>query len=62
MKEIQLHDVLKVLKDPAPEQFVEIPPDITVRARHSLDRMFELEKQGKALLEKQGRSVLPWTT
>jgi quinolinate synthase len=61
MKEIHLDDVLKALKDPSPEQFVEIPPGIAARAKHSLENMFELEKRGKALLEKQGRSALPWT-
>lgn len=61
MKEIQLDDVLKALKQPTPAQRVEIPPTIAARAKHSLDRMFELEKEGKALLKKQGRSVLPWT-
>jgi quinolinate synthase len=52
MKEIHLDDVLKALKDPSPEQFVEIPPDIAARAKHSLENMFELEKRGKALPEK----------
>jgi len=61
MKEIHLDDVLKALKQPTPEQYVEIPHDIADRARHSLERMFELEKKGRALLEKQGRSSLPWT-
>jgi quinolinate synthase len=61
MKEIHLDDVLKALKDPSPGQFVEISPDIAARAKHSLERMFELEKKGKALLEKQARSALPWT-
>ncbi|MDH3980361.1 MAG: quinolinate synthase NadA [Gammaproteobacteria bacterium] len=61
MKEIRLDDVLKALKDPAPDQYIEIPPDIAARAKRSLDRMFELEKEGKALLEKQGRYALPWT-
>ena len=62
MKEIHLDDVLKALKQPTPEQYVEIPHDIADRARHSLEKMFELEKKGRALLEKQGRSSLPWTT
>jgi hypothetical protein len=53
--------VLKALKQPESEQYVEISPDIAARARRSLDRMFELEEKGKALLEKQGRSILPWT-
>ena len=61
MKEIRLDDVLKALKEPAPEQVIEIPADIAVRARRSLDRMFELEKEGKALLEERGTSALPWT-
>jgi len=47
MKQITLDDVLKALKDPSPEQFVEIPPDVAQRARASLDRMFELEQIGK---------------
>ena len=62
MKEIQLDDVLKALKEPTPEQRVEIPPVIAARAKQSLDRMFELEKKGKALQVEQGRGALPWTT
>ena len=61
MKEIQLDDVLKALKDPVLEQYVEIPPAIAARAKQSLDRMFELEKKGKLILQKQGRAVQPWT-
>ena len=61
MKEIHLEDVLKALKEPAPEQFIEIPQDVAVRAKLSLDKMFELEKKGKAILEAQGRGSLPWT-
>lgn len=53
MKEIQLDDVLKALKDPAPEQFVTIPTEVADRARASLDRMFELEERGKLLLDQQ---------
>ena len=53
MKEIQLEDVLKALKDPAPEQFITIPADVAERARSSLSKMFELEKIGKAKLEKR---------
>lgn len=44
MKEIQLDDVLKALKDPDPAQYVTIPPEVAERARASLDRMFELER------------------
>lgn len=61
MKQIQLEDVLKTLQDPAPGQFIEIPPDIAAHARQSLYRMFELEKQGKVILEKRGTGGLPWT-
>jgi len=53
MKEIQLEDVLKALKDPAPEQFITIPEAIAERARKSLTRMFELEKIGNELLKEQ---------
>ncbi len=56
MKAIQLDDVLKALKDPAPEQFIKIPTDVAERALASLDRMFELEKQGKSILQKRGES------
>jgi quinolinate synthase len=61
MKEIRLDDVLKALKEPAPEQYIEIPADIAIRAKRSLDRMFELEREGKMLLEKRGTGALPWT-
>lgn len=47
MKEITIDDVLKALKNPSPEQVVDIPSDIADRARASLDRMFELEKKDK---------------
>ncbi len=58
MKEIQLEDVLKALKDPAPEQYVELAPDIAERARASLNRMFELERKGKKLSECRATSML----
>ncbi len=61
MKEIQLDDVLKTLKDPAPDQYIEIPADIADRARKSLDMMFALEKKGKVILEARGTGSLPWT-
>lgn len=53
MKEIQLEDVLKALKNPSPEQYIEVPKDIADRARDSLNKMFELEQKGKAMLEKR---------
>ena len=61
MKQIQLDDVLKALKDPAPEQYIEIPPDIAARARQSLNSMFELEKKGKEILQERGAGNLSWT-
>jgi len=45
MKSVMLKDILKALKNPSPEQRVEIPPEILKKAKHSLDRMFELEKK-----------------
>ena len=51
MKEIQLADVLKAFADPAPDQRIEIPPEVAERARASLDRMFELEQEGRRILE-----------
>ena len=41
MKSITLGSVLKLLKDPAPEE-VTVPADIAARARVAIDRMFEL--------------------
>lgn len=55
MKEIQLKDVLKALKDPAPEQFITIAEDVAERARTSLSKMFELEKTGKDILNKKAQ-------
>lgn len=57
MKEIQLKDVLKALKDPAPEQFITIDEDVAERARTSLSKMFELEKIGKDILNKQAQTL-----
>ena len=56
MKEIQLEDVLKALKDPAPEQFITIDEDVAERARTSLSRMFELEKIGKDIINKKAQT------
>ena len=61
MKEIQLDDVLKALKEPLPEQYIQIPEDVARRARRSLDSMFDLEKKGKAILQARGTGKLPWT-
>ncbi|MFV1984724.1 MAG: quinolinate synthase NadA [Thiohalomonadales bacterium] len=53
MKEIQLDDILKTLKQPSSEQFVHIDKKIADRARTSLDKMFELESIGKNLIREQ---------
>ena len=53
MKEIQLEDVLKTLKNPSPKQVVDIPPDLAKRARAGLDKMFELEQKGNDILKKR---------
>ncbi len=45
MKKIMLKDILTALKNPRPEQIITIPEDIAVRARRSLEYMFELEKK-----------------
>ena len=61
MKQIHLDGVLEALRNPRPEQIVEIAPQVAARARQCLDNMFELEKAGRAKLERQGRGKLPWT-
>ena len=58
MKEIQLSDVLMALKNPIPEQYVNISSDIADRARISLEKMFELEQKGKSLLNKEGKEAI----
>jgi len=45
MKEIEIKDVLKALKNPSPKQIITIPENIANRARKALDMMFKLEKQ-----------------
>ncbi|OGR62694.1 MAG: hypothetical protein A2X30_07270 [Elusimicrobia bacterium GWB2_63_16] len=41
MKSITLDSMLALLKDPSPEE-VTVPADIAARAKHSIDKMFEL--------------------
>ncbi|MDX1763113.1 MAG: quinolinate synthase NadA, partial [bacterium] len=53
MKEIQLDDILQALKDPTPDQRIEIPHDVADRARASLTNMFELEQKGRELLNER---------
>ena len=42
MKRTQLEDILQALRDPAPEQIIEIDDDVIHRAKRSLDEMFRL--------------------
>lgn len=42
MKRNELRKVLKALKNPDPEQIIQIPEDIRIKAKKSLDKMFEL--------------------
>ncbi|MDH3468725.1 MAG: quinolinate synthase NadA [Gammaproteobacteria bacterium] len=53
MKQIQLEDVLKALKNPSPDQYIEIPEDVAARARASLEKMFEYEQIGKSKRNKK---------
>ncbi len=47
MKRVELRKVLDVLTAPRPEQVIEVPEDVRVRALRSLERMFELTKSKK---------------
>lgn len=42
MKRNELRKILQVLTDPKPEQIIDIPEEIRLKAKRSLDRMFEL--------------------
>ncbi|KKS52835.1 MAG: Quinolinate synthetase complex, A subunit [Candidatus Magasanikbacteria bacterium GW2011_GWD2_43_18] len=42
MKKIMLRDILVALKNPRPDQIIEIPEDIRIKAKQSLDRMLEI--------------------
>lgn len=46
MKRVELRKVLRVLEDPQPDQIVEVPEDVRIRALRSIDRMFELTAKG----------------
>src|SRR5439155_2131999 len=47
MKRVELRKVLDVLENPRPEQIIEVPEDVRVRALRSLERMFALTKSKK---------------
>jgi quinolinate synthase len=42
MKMTQLEDILQALRDPRPEQIIELNSDVIERASRSLDEMFRL--------------------
>ena len=42
MKKNTLYNILEVLKNPQPDQVIEVDEDTRIRAKRSLDRMFEL--------------------
>ena len=42
MKRTQLEDILQALRNPVPEQIIEINDDVIHRAKRSLDEMFRL--------------------
>ena len=42
MKMTQLEDILQALRDPHPEQIIELNEEIIQRAQRSLDEMFRL--------------------
>jgi quinolinate synthase len=46
MKRVELRNVLECLERPRPEQIVEVPEDVRVRALRAIERMFELTKKG----------------
>ena len=45
MKKTQLEDILQALRDPRPEQVIELDADIIERAGHCLEEMFRLAEQ-----------------
>jgi quinolinate synthase len=42
MKRVELRKVLQALRDPAPEQVIELEPEVISRARKAIDRMIEI--------------------
>jgi len=47
MKRVDLRKVISVLDKPLPDQVVEVPEDVRVRALKSIERMFELTRKGE---------------
>ena len=42
MKKIELRDILECLKDPKPEQIIELPEEVIKKAKKSIDKMVEI--------------------
>ena len=56
MKMTQLEDILQALRDPRPEQIIELNADVIERASRSLDEMFRLaEESGKRANQSDSR-------
>jgi quinolinate synthase len=47
MKRVELRKVLEVLESPRPDQIIEVPEDVRVRALRAINRMFELTRSRK---------------
>ncbi len=47
MKKVELRNVLKALKDPAPQQVIELDAEVIAKARKSLDRMLAIGRSEK---------------
>ena len=50
MKKTQLEDILQALRDPLPEQVIELDADVIERAGQCLDEMFRLTEQSTSTL------------
>lgn len=48
MKRVELRNILQVLEKPRPEQVIEVPEDIRIRALKSIERMFELTAKNQS--------------
>ena len=50
MKKTQLEDILQALRNPFPEQVIELDADVIERAGQCLDEMFRLTEQSTSTL------------
>jgi len=49
MKKIMLKDILECLKSPRPEQIIELPEKVMIKAKKALDKMIELTEAKQSL-------------